>query len=242
MSGVELTTTIIKSVVLLAILMTAAAYLVLLGALDRRLGAGPPRAQPRGHPADEDPAVRPGAAAGRRAEVHLQGRVHAQPTSTSSCTRWRRFRFSWPRWLSFAVIPFGSVLPPFDVVGTDREPIDLVVAPGIDVGMIYVFALSQHRRLRRDPRRLGQQQQVQLSGRAAIERPVDRLRAAAGVGHPGRRAVCRLAAARDDHRPAGRKRRVERLRCSRWASWCSWWRRSPKPPGCRSTCPRPSRN
>jgi NADH-quinone oxidoreductase subunit H len=39
----------------------------------------------------------------------------------------------------FAVIPFGSVLPP--VFGTDK-PIPLVIAPGVDVGMIYVFALS----------------------------------------------------------------------------------------------------
>ncbi|MDP6445086.1 MAG: NADH-quinone oxidoreductase subunit H, partial [Pirellulaceae bacterium] len=40
----------------------------------------------------------------------------------------------------FAVIPFGSVLPP-DFLGRS-EPIKLVVAPGVDVGMIYVFALS----------------------------------------------------------------------------------------------------
>ena len=38
----------------------------------------------------------------------------------------------------FAVIPFGSMVPP---LGTG-EPILLVVAPGVDVGMIYVFALS----------------------------------------------------------------------------------------------------
>jgi len=36
----------------------------------------------------------------------------------------------------FAVIPFGSVLP------AEGEPIQLVVAPGVDVGMVYVFALS----------------------------------------------------------------------------------------------------
>lgn len=40
----------------------------------------------------------------------------------------------------FAVIPFGSMLPP-GIAGID-EPIPLVVAPGLDVGMIYVFALS----------------------------------------------------------------------------------------------------
>ena len=39
----------------------------------------------------------------------------------------------------FAVIPFGSVIPPVPGV---QEPIRLVVAPGLDVGMIYVFALS----------------------------------------------------------------------------------------------------
>src|SRR5688500_114706 len=41
----------------------------------------------------------------------------------------------------FAVIPFGSVLPPFGIEGVD-EPIELIVAPGVDVGLIYVFALS----------------------------------------------------------------------------------------------------
>ncbi len=39
---------------------------------------------------------------------------------------------------SFAVVPVGSVLPAFEGIG----PIQLVAAPGIDVGMIYVFALS----------------------------------------------------------------------------------------------------
>ncbi len=41
---------------------------------------------------------------------------------------------------TFAVIPFGSVLP--EGVGPDQKPIQLVVAPGLDVGMIYVFAAS----------------------------------------------------------------------------------------------------
>ena len=42
----------------------------------------------------------------------------------------------------FAVIPFGSVLP-FDwgIPGLDK-PIELVVAPGIDVGLVYVAALG----------------------------------------------------------------------------------------------------
>jgi NADH-quinone oxidoreductase subunit H len=40
----------------------------------------------------------------------------------------------------FAVIPFGSVLP--GSFGLEGEPIHLVIAPGIDVGMIFVFAVS----------------------------------------------------------------------------------------------------
>lgn len=42
----------------------------------------------------------------------------------------------------FAAVPFGSVLPK-DVGGAGREgPIELVAAPGLNVGLIYVFALS----------------------------------------------------------------------------------------------------
>lgn len=42
----------------------------------------------------------------------------------------------------FAVIPFGSVLPADSgIPGVDKQ-IDLVVAPGFDAGLIYVFALS----------------------------------------------------------------------------------------------------
>lgn len=44
----------------------------------------------------------------------------------------------------FAVIPFGSVLPP-EILPRQwgfQEPIRLVAAPGVDVGMIYVFAVS----------------------------------------------------------------------------------------------------
>ena len=40
----------------------------------------------------------------------------------------------------FAVIPFGDMLPPIAALGD--EPIRLVVTPGVDVGMICVFALS----------------------------------------------------------------------------------------------------
>jgi NADH-quinone oxidoreductase subunit H len=41
----------------------------------------------------------------------------------------------------YAVIPFGSLIPP---VGPEEhgKSIELVIAPGVDVGLIYVFALS----------------------------------------------------------------------------------------------------
>src|SRR5688572_23144064 len=42
----------------------------------------------------------------------------------------------------FAVIPFGSVLPASVGITGWNHPIPLVVAPGIDVGMVYVFAVS----------------------------------------------------------------------------------------------------
>ncbi len=42
---------------------------------------------------------------------------------------------------AFAVIPFGSVLPAGALVG-DSHQVQLIVAPGIDVGTLFVFALG----------------------------------------------------------------------------------------------------
>lgn len=44
---------------------------------------------------------------------------------------------------TFAVIPFGSMIPAFEIgpLKVDK-PVDLVAAPSVNVGMIYVFALS----------------------------------------------------------------------------------------------------
>lgn len=41
----------------------------------------------------------------------------------------------------FAVIPFGSVLPPFDVGGQPIH-VQLLLAPNVDVGMVFVFAMG----------------------------------------------------------------------------------------------------
>jgi NADH-quinone oxidoreductase subunit H len=44
---------------------------------------------------------------------------------------------------TYAVIPFGSLLPPLQIGSWKSDgPIQLTVAPGVDVGMVYVFALS----------------------------------------------------------------------------------------------------
>ena len=42
---------------------------------------------------------------------------------------------------TFAVIPFGSVLPPMEFLKIDK-PEPLLTAPQVDVGVIYIFALS----------------------------------------------------------------------------------------------------
>jgi NADH-quinone oxidoreductase subunit H len=41
----------------------------------------------------------------------------------------------------FAAIPFGSVLPPLGIEGLP-DPVPFLVAPGLDVGILWVFALS----------------------------------------------------------------------------------------------------
>ncbi|MFM8290090.1 MAG: NADH-quinone oxidoreductase subunit NuoH [Planctomycetia bacterium] len=41
----------------------------------------------------------------------------------------------------FAAIPFGSVLPPLGIAGLP-DPVPFLVAPGLDVGVLWVFALS----------------------------------------------------------------------------------------------------
>jgi NADH-quinone oxidoreductase subunit H len=46
--------------------------------------------------------------------------------------------------LAFAAIPFGSVLPPKALPASwgVQQPIRLVAAPGLDVGMVYIFAVG----------------------------------------------------------------------------------------------------
>ncbi len=43
---------------------------------------------------------------------------------------------------AFAVIPFGSLMPGVSSAGGAGEPIRLVIAPGVNVGVLYAFAVS----------------------------------------------------------------------------------------------------
>lgn len=141
MSGVDPIITIIKCVVLLVILMTAAAYLVLLErwiaawVQDRRgpnrvgipltkikmFGLGQPLADGLKFIFKEE-----------YTPAHVDKFLYTlAPISILIAAL-----------VSFAVVPFGSMLPPFSIGGEDAVTIDLVIAPNIDVGMIFVFALS----------------------------------------------------------------------------------------------------
>ena len=107
--------------------------------------------------------------------------------------------------VAFAVVPFGSVIPPdvFPASWGIKEPIRLVVAPGVDVGMIYVFAVSSIAVYG-----------VVLGGWASNNKYsfLGGLRSGAqlisyelplGLGIVGVVLADRLAAARHDHRRAG---------------------------------------
>jgi NADH-quinone oxidoreductase subunit H len=141
MSGVEILIIVVKCVVLLLILMTAAAYLVLLERwiaawVQDRLGpnrVGVPLTKIRmfglGQPlADGLKFI----FKEEYTPAHVDKFLYTlAPISILIAAL-----------VSFAVVPFGSMLPPVNVGGDKPVAIDLVIAPGIDVGMIFVFALS----------------------------------------------------------------------------------------------------
>ena len=186
-------------------------------ALDRRLDPGPPRPEPGGHSADQDPPVRPGPTAGRRREVSLQGRIHARSRRQGLVLLRPHDDFRHGdrglRRDPLRQLPAGRHLP--GKLGRPRTD-----QPGDRAGRRRGHDLrlrhGQHRRLRRGAGRLGQQQQVQFPGRAAEQRPVDRLRTAHGTGHPGRGAQLGLVAIGHDHGAPGARRGPGTPSCSRW--------------------------
>ena len=82
--------------------------------------------------------------------------------------------FGWP-----SLNGFGYHLSP---VG---HHIDFQIAPGVDIGILYILAIGSLGGLRRDPGGLGLEQQVLLPRRAAIERPAHQLRDPARPVDPG---------------------------------------------------------
>ena len=234
---------LVKIALLIVGLMTAAAYLVLLErwmaawVQDRRgpnrvgipltkiklFGLGQPLADGLKFIFKEE--YTPGA---RR-----QGAVHSGADRRS----WR------PRWPSSRSIPFGSVLPPLDIARHGRSRFELVVAPGVDVGMIYVFALSSIAVYGVILGGWASNNKYSFLGGLRSSAQLIAYEIAAGPGHSGRGAgrparcgwTTIIA-------PAGRKRRVERVRAAAGLHRVRDRGRLPRRPGCRSICPRPSRN
>ncbi len=181
--------------------MTAAAYLVLV---ERWIAAwvqdrlGPNRV---GIPLTKIRLFGLGQPLGRRREVHLQVASHARPRRQGVVLRGpghdlhhghggvRRdsLRQRDPAGRVSGLVGHHAADPARGRAGLGR---------GHDLRL----RRRQHRRLRRGPGRLGQQQQVQLPGRHAKQCAVDLLRIAAGAGHSRRGAGERLASARRDHR------------------------------------------
>jgi len=79
----------------------------------------------------------------------------------------------------FARDPFWQLLP-LEILRC-RESDSTGCGPGVDVGMLYVFALSASR-LRRHSGAAGPATTNTASGRLAIQRPIDRLLIPAGLG------------------------------------------------------------
>ena len=122
-----------------------------------RLHAVPPRPEPHG-------PVRAPAARRRRHQALLQGRADARGRRTSGSSSRRR---SWPSstaFLAVAVVPYGG--RPFTLFGRLRWP-TLQIAD-LDVGMLFIFAITVPRRLRHRAGGLGRQQQVRAARRPAL--------------------------------------------------------------------------
>ena len=85
------------------------------------------------------------------------------------------------------------------------EWLRFIIAPNVDIGIVFIFAVTQPGGVRRDPRRLGVEQQVQRARLAAGECPGRELRDSAGHVGAGRRAAGRHAEPGEDSRPAGRR-------------------------------------
>ncbi len=108
--------------------------------------------------------------------------------------RWRRSSILAAALAIFAVIPFGSVLP-INRAGHRSDRCKLIVAPNVDVGMIYVFALSSMAVYGVILGGWASNNKYSFLGGLRSSAQLIAYEIAAGPGHPGRRAGLRLAAA-----------------------------------------------
>lgn len=141
MTGAALGEALIKSVIVLGGLATGAAYLVLL---ERRMAAwtqdriGPNRV---GIPLTRIRLAGLGQPLADGIKILLKEDVTPAQVDRPLFTL-APLIILVAAFATFAVIPFGSVLPTHLGVAGIADPIRLVIVPGLNVGLLYVFAVS----------------------------------------------------------------------------------------------------
>ena len=194
-------------------------------ALDRRLGAGPARAEPRRRRWGCLQPLADGLKFIFKEEytpAHVdQVPVHPGPDRDSGrrpgdlCRHSVRQRSAAARLHEYGI----------------KDPIELVVAPGVDVGLVYVFALSSIAVYGVILGGWASNSKYSFLGGLRQQRPIDRLRDSARPGHPGSGALQRLVGSRPIIADQATTRRLERVHPAAWVLWCSWSLRSPNRPG-----------
>ena len=154
--------------------------------------------------------------------------------------------------LAIAVVPFGStVAPPSPQATVDafessqadyRSHFSFVLAPAIDIGILYVFALGSLAVYGVILAGWSANSKYSLIGALRSLRPDHQLRNPARHVGPRRLPDRRFAEPRNDRRVAGGITATGSYSCNRWRSCSSSSVPMPRRTGCRSTYPKRSRN